>query len=254
MKVSIPEVEAQRQRWARYGQRQRLDVETGEGFACGGLGRHVGTDLDLRLLFLPADPEADAIRLDIQTRGWLEKHRRGMPVLRGHRDTVTAEAIVFYDQRRDDHPWQGYVAIHRHGGLEAGLGGLKYPVREGQVFPLLTAVGVTWGLARLQSQVAEQWSFASPHELVLAVRKTRGVTSGHFADGWREPGWPLGDDQECLDEHVLVRWEFDGLPDPEVMAVCVGDRLEQAFGNTLRRHLDRGGEFEGRLNPSILGS
>ncbi|MDP8930700.1 MAG: hypothetical protein M3O70_19565 [Actinomycetota bacterium] len=43
----------------RYRRRQQLHLDAGEDFARGGLGRHVD-NLDVRLLFLPSDPQADA--------------------------------------------------------------------------------------------------------------------------------------------------------------------------------------------------
>lgn len=63
MEGSIQEVDARRARWFRHRQHQKLANEAGDDFALGGLGRHVD-ELDLRLLFLPSDPDAllDAAR------------------------------------------------------------------------------------------------------------------------------------------------------------------------------------------------
>jgi len=57
-----------------------------------------------------------------------------------------------------------------------------------------------------------------------------------------------------MEDHVLLRWELDDGIDGEILALAVGDRLEQAFGTTLRRHLAHGGEYEGRFDPRFAFS
>jgi hypothetical protein len=74
VKSSILEVEAQRARWAEHRRHHKLAVDAGEDFARGGLGRYTD-QLDLRLLFLPSDPDADVVPLDDETTGWLKQPR-----------------------------------------------------------------------------------------------------------------------------------------------------------------------------------
>ncbi len=69
---TIHDIDAQRARWLRYRTSQRLTIEAGEDFALGGLGRYVD-GLDLRLVFLPEDPDADGVPLDRDTLGWLTR-------------------------------------------------------------------------------------------------------------------------------------------------------------------------------------
>ncbi len=74
IKGTIHDIDAQRARWLRYRTSQRLTIEAGEDFALGGLGRYVD-GLDLRLAFLPEDPDADGVTLDSDTLDWLKQHR-----------------------------------------------------------------------------------------------------------------------------------------------------------------------------------
>jgi hypothetical protein len=76
MKGSIAEVELQRARWAAYRRGQGLVADAGGEFARGGLGRQVD-DLGMRVLFLPADPEAHAVQLTAEVLSWLKEPRPG---------------------------------------------------------------------------------------------------------------------------------------------------------------------------------
>ena len=75
MNGTIREVDAQRARWLRYRTGQALALDAGDEFAGGGLGRHAD-GLDVRLLFLPADPEGDAVPLDGEVLAWLKEPRQ----------------------------------------------------------------------------------------------------------------------------------------------------------------------------------
>jgi len=75
MKGTIHDVDAQRGRWLSYRKGEMLTPDAGDGFACGGLGRHAD-DLDLRLLFLPGDPDADAVPMDREALEWLKEPRQ----------------------------------------------------------------------------------------------------------------------------------------------------------------------------------
>jgi hypothetical protein len=204
MNGTIHEIDAQRARWRRYRAAQRLTDEDGDEFALGGLARHVDR-LDLRLLFLPRDPVADTVPLDSETLGWLKEPRPtpyGGPAPQwGRHDRSTSSALVIYDQYRDDGGWERYLALHRHGGIELGSGGLTYEVGDRTIFPLWHIVGIAWTAAALQSEVAERWRPDLPCEAAIALRHTNGATLGGFAEGWKEPGralWELtSSDQSC---------------------------------------------------------
>lgn len=243
MTANILEAEAQRGRWARYRERQRLSVEFGDEFARGGLGRHVH-NLDLRLIFLPADPEAAVME-------WLRQRRSGHGVLPSHRERATAQALVSYEQRREDRGWDAYVAVLEHGGIELGAG-ISYTVSELRVFSLLGAVAMSAAIARMQAEAADRWQVQFPYELLIALRNARGATLGGFAEGWPEPGQGLFGYETCLDEHVMIRRELHESIDPEGVAIEVGDHLERAFGATSQRHFARGGRHQGQLDPNVL--
>jgi hypothetical protein len=158
-------------------------------------------------------------------------------------------ALVVYDQYREDAGWTRYLALHRHGGIEVGVGRLAYEVSEVRVFPLRLIVGLAWTAAALYAEVVDRWQLQGPVEFTVALRNTRQATLGGFAEGWAEPGRGLWDFAKCLDDHLLLRREADGVPDPQSLALDLGDRVEQAFGTVNRRHLAHRGEHEGRFDP-----
>ncbi len=158
-------------------------------------------------------------------------------------------ALVLYDQYRENAGWTRYLALHRHGGIEIGVGHFAYDIRETRVFPLRPIVGLAWTAAALQTEVAHRWGVEGPLELTVALRNTSRATLGVFAEGWTEPAQSFGDFSTCLDEHVLLRQEAAGMVEPESLALDLGDRIEQAFGTVHRRHLANRGEYEGRFDP-----
>jgi hypothetical protein len=249
---TVQDVDAQRARWWRYRSAQRLTLEAGDEFALGGLARQVDS-LDLRLLFLPGDPEADAVPLDSETLGWLKEPRPapygGPSPQWGQRDRGTSSALVVYDQFREDRGWERYLALHRHGGIDLAFGGLTYEVSDRKVFPLRHSVGIVWIAAALQSEAAERWRFDLPCELAVALRTTNGAILGGFAEGWAEPGRGLWEFTPCIEDHVLFRWELEDKVDAENVAMALGDRLEQAFGSTHGRHLAYRGDHAGHFDP-----
>ena len=252
MKGSIGDIEAQRARWRRYRQIEGMSIEASDGFASGGLGRHVD-DLGMRLVFLPADPEADHIPLDAETLGWLKAQRAtpygGQPPVWGHRHTATASALLIFDQHQEDKGWNKVLAVHRHGGMELAIGNLAYTVHGTRVFPLRRMVALAWAVTAMQVELVERWSLRPPFELTVAVRNALGGTLGMFAEGWAEVGAGLWDFATCIEDRVVLRQEFDDGLDPQGIALGLGDRLENVFGTTHRRHLANRGEYDGRFDP-----
>ncbi len=110
-------------------------------------------------------------------------------------------------------------------------------------------VGYAWGLAALQVDAIEKWNVHPPFEFSLALRDTRGALLGTFAEAWAEPRDGFRHRDGAAEEHVLVRREFDEVPDLEGIAIDLGARIENAFGTTHRRHLANRGEYEGRFDP-----
>jgi hypothetical protein len=224
----------------------------GDQFALGGLGQHVG-ELDVRMLVLPADPEAAAVGLDAEALEWLKVDRPapyGGRVRWGSLDRAVSDGLVRFDQFREDGGWDRCLVLHRHGGLELAFGRIAHRGKDQAIFPLRDIVGLAWSLLAMQLNVERRWSCDFPCELTVALRKTAGATLGGFAEGWREPHlamWP-GDLRVAIEDHVLLQWELERI-EPEVTAMDVGDRVEQAFGSTHRRHLAHRGEYEGKFDP-----
>lgn len=248
----IGDVEAQRARWLTHRRPQGIFVEAGDGFARGGLGDLV-EDLNVRLLVLPADPSADSVPLDRETLSWLKQQRDspygGGAVEWGHRSRTTSTALVLYDQYRDDKGWDRYLALHRHGGIEFGARQLAYQLREMRVYALRAIVGFAWSALAIQAEAIDRWHVEPPFELSVTLRDTKGATLGNFAEGWAEPGQGLHDVSTCIEEHVLLRWELDKRIEASQVAIELGDRIEQAFGTTNRRHLAQRGPHEGQFDP-----
>ncbi|TDO51507.1 hypothetical protein EV643_103246 [Kribbella sp. VKM Ac-2527] len=251
MNDTVREMDSRRARWLQYRSGQGLMPGTGDEFARCGLGR-LTDGPDLRLLFLPADPEGDVVPLNREVLDWLKQPREspfgGRYPSWGSSDRATNGAIVLYDQFREDAGWTRYLALHRHGGLEVGIGRAAYEQREIRIFALRPIVGLAWCAAALQAEVADRWGLEGMFEITVALRNTSAATLGDFAEGWKQPGFGL-DIVRCLDEHVLIRRELDGMADPESFALDLGDRIEQAFGTLNRRHVARQGEHEGSFDP-----
>ena len=118
------------QRWTHAGWRRHreslllTDPPSGENFASGGLAAWA-TPLDVRVVVLPAAVDnADRVPLDADTAEWIAHDRPALDGGRGlqwgHSTVATSTAVVRASWHRDDQEWDRYVAIHRHGGIEAG--------------------------------------------------------------------------------------------------------------------------------------
>jgi hypothetical protein len=251
MSPSVAEVEAQRARWVRYRENQGLVSTASSEFARGGLARHV-EDLDIRVMFLPADPEEVVVLFDSNVLARLVDRPgpyAGTPVGWGHREHATSSALVRYDQYREDRGWTRYLALHRHGGLEGAATLYAHEAEGTRIFHLRGMVALVWTLAALQAEAVITWAVPGPLEFVMALRNTKGATLGHFAEGWAEFGRDYWDSATCLDDSVLLRWKLETDFDPETLALEAGNRLEQSFGTTQRRHLASRGAYQGLFDP-----
>jgi hypothetical protein len=252
MRGSRADVDGQRMRWAEYRESQKLLRTTQDGFALGGLGACVD-EPDIRFMFLAADPRADIVSLDRDSLEWLKTDRaspfNGGAVSWGDQSRVTSTALVRYNQYSDEGGWDRYLAIHRHGGLEFGHANLSREVHGTRIFFLRSIVALVWSALDVQTDGLSRWDMEPPYEMTLAVRRTRGAALGNFAEGWKEPGDFVFGGLRCIEDNVLLRWELDAEFSVEDAAVDAGDRVEQAFGSTHRRHLANRGEYEGRFDP-----
>lgn len=190
MSADLLTIEAQRERWRRYRRYEHLTDGFGDEFARGGLGRHV-EQVGVRAVLLPADPEGAVVPLNSETLDWLKADRAAPYGSRGPgwggRARSTSDAIVRFDQYREDRGWDRFLALHRHGGLEFALGNMP-TLRDGpMVFRLRQIVGCTWALLALQQETASLWPTSYPLELSIGLRNTGGQRSAGSPRGGLKP-------------------------------------------------------------------
>src|SRR5262249_48759594 len=146
----------------------------GDEFALGGLAAYSEAP-DVRLVVLPADPELQPVSLDDSTAGWLSEARPspydGNHISWGDGWRATSDALVCAS-RWDQPPWRQYLALHRHGGLEAAVAGISWQRRNhgARVFSLRHIVGLAWTALDIQAGAAAQWGIDGPWEVTLALR------------------------------------------------------------------------------------
>lgn len=249
-------IRQQRAEWRRY--REYIDMNEpaiGDTFATGGLAAHAAP-LDLRVVVLPIEPaDANRVTLDGDTAAWLEQPRPGAdggePIQWGHSTTATSSALARVSWHNDDQVWDRYLAIHRHGGLEAGLSRIAWTSnREVRVFALRHIVAALWMVADAQVDAGHRWSIEGPWEVSLALRDTAEAVLGDFAEGWAPFDDFRRNTSRCREPHVLHRWIVADI-DPPALADDAGARLENSFGTTAHRHRAQRGEHEGRFDPRL---
>lgn len=153
MSLRSEEIDRYRRRWREARGRLGLIDPLSIDFGTGGLGRHA-PDVHVRFLVLPSDPEIVAVQFDEDFWAWWMQDRpnpfEGASATSWGREALPeATAAVRYDRWSDDPwTWDGYLALHRSGGLEFGLGRLgstrwrrDQEEDETHVFFLTTIVG-----------------------------------------------------------------------------------------------------------------
>ena len=244
-----------RERWRRHRAALGLHEATPESdFAAGGLAA-LAKPLDVRVVVLPADPElTDVISLDADTNAWLAGDRPspcgGQTIPWGQSNVATSHALARATVYGQGEPWDRYIALNRHGGVEAGSAHVSWQTRDLTAFALRTIVAIVWATLAVQVEAAERWQIGGPWEITIALRGTRGATLGDFAEGWAQQS-PMGrSGPTCGEPAVLHRWETATV-DPGAVALDAGARLENSFGTTHQRHLARSGEFAGNFDPRL---
>lgn len=258
--TSMQERELIRARWRRSLARMALDSDAREDFALGGLAMRL-TDVTVQVLLMPGDPEADAFPIDEATHEWLsgidsiqlEAMRLKLP----DEARRSAHALVLA-HRSDDDRWSSYLAVHRSGTLEWGLGadgGWTRQDRDGASIcriALSPTVARVWATLRLASMIHTGYAVAGPYNLVVGIRGTHQAQLGSLGEGWAEPGDFQNHVRPCPERNLRWQIELDELPDEAAaqrIAYSIGDRIEDAWGVTQRRYLAHRGPHEGMLDP-----
>ena len=207
---------------------------------------------------LPADPVADVLTIDYVVQEWWKTDRSppyggSVPDL-GEHSRVTSEsgrAALIRTRWWDVEPLSRTTPSWRCRGRTIGFLVACAKRHDAILRALRPIVAMTWTLVSLQKEVQERWALSGPFEVTVALRGSRGGGISHFAEGWRDPSQDFGfmEVRTCLDQHVLLRMEIEDGFEPQDVATQIGDRVENAFGTTHRRHIANRGDFEGRFDP-----
>jgi hypothetical protein len=260
--MNLEEQELQRARWRRSLARFGLEQTGSDAFAMGGLTGRLDS-VSVQMLLLPGDPEAEAIRITEAFSSWLEAQRSldldGLVVQLPSSTRRTAHAIALADQYGDD-SWSSYLAVHRSGALEFGLGsagGWEGRDRDGsevRVIALTSTVARAWALLHVAAALGEKTPIDGPFLLTVAVPHADSALLGALGEGWAQPGDFQNRVGPCRDSQLMWHFELTTLPegdDAKQLAYAIGDRLEDAWGCPQRRYLAHRGQYQGRLDPRV---
>ena len=257
---SLSERELLRAGWRRALTAHALDRADRDDFARAGLAGRLG-EVTTQLLLLPADPDSAVVDLNPELDEWLTRNQvvriDDIDVRMASSPNIrrTAHATALTDGY--DATWNPYLAVHRSGALDLGMGhlggaewrnNLNEPVR--QIF-LAPVVARTWALLILATDLAASREVAGPFQLSVGIR-SHDAQLGMLAEGWAEPDSFENRVGTCTEQALLWHLELDAIPNMEgarEVAYGVGDRLEDAWGVVQRRYLAHRGAREGRLDP-----
>lgn len=256
----LADLEHLRARWRRALERERLDTIDRSDFALGPLARRLRT-CSIQVILQPADPDADVVRFDDELWRWLEEHGTrvvdGRPVRFGTQRYPTAHAAAIVSGYGAREPWNSYLAVHRSGAVELGLGdkgGWERRDREDnqvRVFNLISTVTYVWAMLAFATDLSDRTLLHGPWLLTVGARETRDAVLGNVGEGWAEPGQFENRVGGCVEDHLL--WDVQlSLPlsedEQRNLALSVGDRLEDAWGVAQRRYLAHRGDRAGQLD------
>ena len=258
--TSIRDTELLRSRWLRTLERHALDTVDRPDFALGGLATQL-REPTVQILLLASDPDADVIDIDDSLWTWMGEQRvvdvLGRAVRFGDQQYPTAHAAALVNGYGANEPWNNYLALHRSGAVECGLGdrgGWERPNRESEPvrrFNLISVVTYTWAMLKFSAAFNERVPLDGPLQLTIALRRTQAAILGNVGEGWAEPGSFENSVGGCVDDHLLWHITLDGTPDDDAqqrIAFSVGNRIEDAWGVKQRRYLARRGERQGQLD------
>lgn len=253
-------VDRQRRRWLQTRAPLHLIDPDAEDFSTGGLASRVSQP-SVRLLLLPADPEAWLVDFDAEFWAWWKQDcddpTTGQPARWGYDSVVSDSAAlrtVFVEEGR----LARYLALHRSGALELELGehGVHTPSGSTlRIFNLIMTVGRIRAALRRWTDVRERLSLTGPAELTLAIRGTQGAALSNLADGYAQfrPGMST---RLCIAKHLLLRrdvWDWPDEAGQLELALGVGGWIEDAWGGQERRFLATHGPLRDQFDQSQYG-
>jgi hypothetical protein len=253
--------DALRARWMAARTLLGLGDPSAPDFGQAGLGRHA-PEVRVRVLVLPADPAQGQIDFDDDTWDWWRQPWPNPFDPDSHPDwgaewMPTVEAAVRMRRWTEDRTWDDYLALHRNGALEAGLGRLgsttftpRPDAQATTVFFLTTIVGRVWWSLDRYADVIAQRGIPGPWQVSLGFRGTQDAVLGNVADGWVEPdhAWPE-EPPKCRESNLLIMKELEQWPDDVGgLALAIGGRIEDAWGNAQRRFITRALEGSGQFD------
>jgi hypothetical protein len=256
----LHELELIRARWRRALELEALDRTDRDDFALGPLARRLRT-CSTMVILQPADPEADIVRLDEEFWGWMEEHAArvvdGRYVRLGTQKYPTAQAAAIVSGYGAREPWNSYLAVHRSGAVELGLGdrgGWERRDREDnpvRLFNLISTVTYVWAMLAFVADLSERIALPGPWLVTVAARDTRDAQLGNVGEGWAEPGQHENHVGGCAEDHLLWHIQLSPPLDEDGQrqtALSVGDRFEDAWGIAQRRYLAHRGDRAGQLD------
>ena len=255
--AATPPIDIFRARWRRVRQALGLLDPADDEFGEGGLSSLI-PDRTSRLLITPADPELSVIEFDESLWEWwgrdFDDPATGGRTRWGPDKRPTANAAV-YGSDYGDEQWRRYIALHRSGALEVGLGRDGSFARDEQrYFFLSSIVARSWAAFHRYEEVVSKFGLSGPFEVLLALCETKDALLGGVAEGWAEPGTAWNDGTTCRETHVLLRREVPDWPaDGEAfkdLAFSLGAQIEDAWSVQQRRFLAHRGEHAGSFDPT----
>jgi hypothetical protein len=253
-------LELRRARWRRARSPLLLADATSSDFARGGLAGHVA-ELSVRFIVLPADPERAVVLFDEDFWEWWRAERDnpfpGQRTQWGYSRSPTGEAAAIHDQVRNQAwAWGTYLAVHRSGALEFGLGRSGvYEWRDQRVLRLIEVVGRVWCAVDLYGDVVDRFGLQGPWESSLALRETKDAQLGNVAQGWAEPGEGAGDLLPCPESNLLFTREAEEWPRGDAaraLAFEFGSAVDESWGATQPRFIARRGPKEGEFDYQMF--
>ena len=247
----LNELDSARERWRRMrrrlGQSADPDVQP-TGFA------HRLESLSARLVILPGDPFATELSFDTEFGEWWTNEGPAPfgAQVQWTNTEPSVDAAVKYKGTREK--WTTYLAVHRHGGIEVGSDPAWSGDQGQRFFRLVHMVGLVWIAVSAQAEAVARVGLSGPWELTLVLHQTANAYLAGFGTGWAEPHQGLTWGPRAQGEsQIMIRRELDSFPvsENEVKDLTfeIGARIENAWGTTHRRFLDRDGDMKEQFNP-----